>query len=398
MMSKKKDVIWCLLKQNISTGQLLGYTIANVVGLSVILVGILFYADSRHSTDNDDNYFSNAYIVLSKKVSGIGFSPVSFSEEEIADLNKQSWTKRVGRFTSSQFAVNGAVSVGGRALSSYLFFESIPDDFFEHKPKDWVFTPEKPFVPIMLSRDYLALYNFGFAAPQGLPQVDEDVVGAIPIRLCLIGENSIPDYFDAAIVGFSSRLNTIAVPQSFMDWANARYSSNGSANSSRLIVEIDRLASSGMKDYFTEHGIEMAGDDKSTSNISSFLSIVSVFVASNGFIISSLALFILLLSIFLLLQKNKEKLRNLMLLGYSPKEVGKYYIRFVTVLNGLIVSFCIIITIIVRTTWQAQLQELSLGGASLLPIFITALSFFIIVLTINIHVIKTHLMKIWNNA
>ena len=153
-----------------------------------------------------------------------------------------------------------------------------------------------------------------------------------------------------------------------------------------------------MKDYFAEHGIEMAGDDKSTGNISSFLRIVSVFVASNGFIISSLAMFILLLSIFLLLQKNKEKLRNLMLLGYSPKEVGKYYIRFVTVLNGLIVSFCIIITIIVRTTWQAQLHELSLGGASLLPMFITALSFFIIVLAINIHVIKTHLMKIWNNA
>ena len=46
--------IWCLLRKNISKGQLLGYAIANVVGLSVILIGILFYANSQISITDEE--------------------------------------------------------------------------------------------------------------------------------------------------------------------------------------------------------------------------------------------------------------------------------------------------------------------------------------------------------
>ena len=56
-----KHEIWCLLKKNISKGQLLGYAIANVVGLSVILSGILFYGDSQKSDTQNDKYFSDDY-------------------------------------------------------------------------------------------------------------------------------------------------------------------------------------------------------------------------------------------------------------------------------------------------------------------------------------------------
>lgn len=397
MQSAHPDTIWSLLRQNLSKGQLSGYALANVVGLTVILAGIMFFADSRHSTSADDRYFSNDYVVMSKKVSGIGFRPVTFSEGDIDDLKRQPWVKRVGRFTSSRFAVNGAVSVGGRSLSSYLFFESVPDEFFDRKPRDWTFSPETPFVPIMLSREYLALYNFGFAVPQGLPQVDENVVAAIPIKLCLTGESQEPEFFDAAIVGFSSRLNTIAVPQSFMEWANARYSSADSAESSRLIVEIDRLRSSAMEDYLKNHDIEVASDNDSLGDISAFLGVVSAYVASNGFIISLLALFILLLSIFLLLEKSREKLRNLMLLGYSPREVGRYYERFVTLMNAVIVALSAVAALLVRLTWQSPLREIGLGGASVLPMLLAASVFFVCLSVVNICVIRTHMQKIWDD-
>ncbi len=395
MMKMFRHEIWCLLRKNISVGQLLGYALANVVGLTVILAGILFYGDSQESTAQDDQFFSEDYVVLSKKVEGVGFTPVVFSDDDIQKLSKQKWVQKIGRFTASQFAVNGSINMGGRGLSSYLFLESVPDEFFDVKPRDWRFDPEEKFIPIMLSKDYLALYNFGFALPQGLPQISEKMIGAMPFVLGITGKDNRTDYYEAAIVGFSSRLNTIAVPQSFMDWANSRYYAGEVPPPSRLIVKIDQLAASGMKEYCNREGIEIAGDNNSSGNMSKFLALVSSVVASNGVVISMLALFILILSIYLLLQKNKDTIRKLMGLGFNPHEISRYYEAIVLVANTLITLVATILTILFRQLWHEQMQELGLGGASLMPMLITALAYLIIVTTFNIQVIRRNILKIW---
>lgn len=388
--------IWCLLRKNISRGQLLGYITANVVGLSVILVGVLFFLDSQHSTSQNDKYFSDDYIVLSKKVDGVGFTPVSFSEDEIAKLGKQKWVVKIGKFTASQFAVNGAVNLGGRSLSTYLFFESVPDDFFDITPKDWGFDPSEKFVPVILNKDYLTLYNFGFAIPQGLPQVSERIVGAVPITLSITGNDNVTEHFKAAVVGFSSRLNTIAVPQSFMDWANNKYYSGDAKPTSRLIVKINRFATSGMKEYLDHEDLEIAGDKEETGNISAFLRVVSSVVTSNGVVISALALFILILSIFLLLQKNKETIRKLMLLGFAPKEISRYYEIIVLVANSGIVIVAVIVTASCRLLWNEQLHEIGLGEASVLPVFALVLCYLVFVTAFNVYIIRRNLYAIWN--
>lgn len=394
-MKNNNNIIWNLLKRNLSKGQLIGYSIANIVGLSVILTGILFFCDARNPRDEEDQFFSNDYIVISKKVTGLGFDPVSFDEDEIKALEGKEWVKKIGKFTASQFAVEGSVNMGGRGMSTYLFFESVPDEFFDVKPRDWDFDPESRFVPIIISKDYLTLYNFGFAIPQGMPQVSEEVIGAIPLRLNLTGRTGMPEHFEAAIVGFSSRLNTIAVPQSFMDWANERYAVTEQPNPSRLILEVDQMASSSMKEYFDENEYEMAGDKEGAGKVSDFLSVVSSVVTINGLVISLLALFILLLSIYLLLQKSKEKLRNLMLLGYSPRDAGKYYERFVGYANIAITLIAIGVAFAARSLWVSPLEELGLGGASPIPMLVTSVIYLAVVTLINIRVIRSRLLSIW---
>ncbi len=412
------SIVWSLLRRNISKGQLFGYAIANVVGLSVILIGILFYCDSQNSSDINDKYFSNDFIVVSKRVDGIGLTPIHFSEEEIKDIERQPWAKKVGRFTASRFAVSGSIEMGGRGLSTYLFLESVPDEFFDIKPVDWDFSPEEKFVPVILCKDYLTLYNFGFAVPQGLPQISEAVVGAIPVTLRLTGENMQHEYFDCSVVGFSSRLNTIAVPQKFMDWANARYSrtnadgtpaddygnrpgefggkNKGKAyGTSSLIIETDRFDSDAMHEYIAAHNLEIAGDKGEAGNIASFLGVVSAVVTTNGFVICLLAMFILILSIFLILQKSREKLRNLMLLGYHPRQVARCYERLVIIANIAITLLSLGMTFFARTLWADQLLAIGLGGASIIPTLIFALTYIIGVTTLDIIIIRRRLMQIW---
>lgn len=384
-----------LLKANISKAQLLGYALANQVGLTVILCGIMFYADSRHQAADSDQYFAGNHVVISKKVEGLGFTPVNFSEEEISELERQPWVKKFGKFSSSQFAVKASVNMGGRGLSTYLFFESVPDEFFDIAPAGWHFDPRRSYVPIILSKDYLTLYNFGFAVPQGLPQVSEKIISSIPIDLTLTGNELVPEHFDASIVGFSSRLNTIAVPQSFMDWANARYAPGDAVPPSRLILEVDAMQSREMQRYFADNDMEQAGEDDGPGKVSDFLSVVSTVVTANGVVISLLALFILLLSIFLLLQKSRGKLRNLMLLGYSPGVVGRYYQGMVVGLNAAIVVVALGLSMGLRELWSEPLQSLGLGGASVMPAILTVIGYLLVVTAINVAVIRKNMTRIW---
>lgn len=79
-----------------------------------------------------------------------------------------------------------------------------------------------------MSKDYLTLYNFGFATTRNMPQLSEGLIGTVPMTMTLSG-NGLHETLPARIVGFSSRLNTIAVPQSFLDWANERYAAPATA-------------------------------------------------------------------------------------------------------------------------------------------------------------------------
>lgn len=391
----KKIGIGTLLNKNISRGQLLGYSIANLIGLTVILSGILFYCDSRHHQKSDDKFFSEDYIVISKIVKGINLDLVAFSDEEIEDIASQNWVKKLGKFTSADFSVNAAVNMGGKGLSTYLFFESVPDDFFDVIPPGWNFEPEKRFIPIVLNKDYLALYNFGFALPQGLPQLSEEMISTVPLKLMISGKNGKSEFFDGAVVGFSSRLNTIAAPQEFMDWANKRFSNNPEEETSRLILKIDKLNPGDSENYLKEKGYEIAGDKNGDQKVSEFLGVVSGVTAAIGILISILAIFILLLSIFLLLQKSRPTLRNLLLLGYSPNQAAKYYELKVIWINAGITLVAVGFTFLSRLIWHKTLVSLGLGNGNVLFMLGAALLYFLITSLINVLVIRKHLYSIW---
>lgn len=387
------NLIWKTLKTNLSKGQIIGYAVANTVGLAVILCGLLFFADSRHNLDQHDDFFTKDYVVISKPISPLSFEAPQFDADDIADIRRQPWAGRVGRFTSSQFRVKISVDIASRGFSSYLFLESVPDEFFDNKPAEFRFDPARPIVPIILSKEYLALYNYGFAMPQGLPKASEQLVEAIPLTLTAIAADGHSEDFAAKIVGFSSRLNTIAVPEQFMLWANNRFAPGVNPPVSRLIVETDPMESNAMTTYFEEANIEIGGNHTTAGKVADLLGIASTVVAAIGLIISALAIFILILSIYLLLQKSKEKLRNLILLGYSPNQIGSYYIWFILVINLIVTILALSIAFGARALWAPILAELSLGGSSpVLPLvtsaiyllFITAVNSFIIVRRIRL--------------
>lgn len=369
------STVWRLLRRNISIGQLAGYAIANLAGLAIVLTALQFYRDITAVWTGEDSLISRDYVIISQRISGIGGllgnGADGFTTADIADIESQPWVRRVGRFTPAGFNVSASVEMGGRGMSTALFLESIPTDFFDIEPAEWHYTPDTDReVPIIISKDYLTLYNFGFASSRGLPQVSESMMGMLPIRLSVSG-NGRQQWMQARIVGFSSRLNTIAVPQEFMEWANGTFSDQQPANPSRLIIEVNTPGDPEIARYLDEHGYESAGDKADNGRAAYFLTVTTAVVISVGIVISLLAFFILLLSIYLLLQKNRAKLRSLMILGYTPWTIARHYCTTVAIINATVLIASIAIMLTAENFWSTPLASIGVKSASAIPAALT---------------------------
>ena len=332
------NIIHRPLRKNLSMAQLAGFTLANFIGLLIVLLGLQFYTDVRSIWQDEDSFMQKDYLVINKRVSGSGLltgERASFSADEIADLERQSWVRKVGRFSSADYRLSASIEQAGRSMSTYMFFESIPSEFVDVDSDEWGYEEGDNVVPIIISKDYLSLYNFGFASSTGLPQFSETMIGSIPMRLRISSAKGSAE-LQGRIVGFSNRLNTILVPQEFLDWSNYRYgrTAGARADPSRLIIDVSSPGDVKIKDYIAQHGYEIAGD-KANSTASYFLNVATGVVLAIGAVITILSLFVLLLSISLLMQKNRQKMHSLIMLGYELKEVGRPYRQLVVAVNAV---------------------------------------------------------------
>ncbi|MCM1347954.1 MAG: ABC transporter permease [Firmicutes bacterium] len=364
----KQSVVWHLLRRNISKGQLFGYAAANLIGLCIVISAIQLYRDVTSVWNAEDSFISRDYLIVSKQVNGLGSiltgRQSAFSAKDIEEIKEQPWVRRVGEFTASNFGVAASVDIGGRGMSTAMFLEAIPDEFFDVKPDQWHFTPgPDAMVPVIISKEYLSLYNFGFAASRGLPQISESMIGMVPLRLSVSG-NGKQMWLPAKIVGFSSRLNTIAVPQEFMTWANTNFSDQPQPNPSRLIIETNSPGDPAIDTFMRANHYEVAGDKVDNGRAAYFLAVITAVVVAVGAIISLLAFFILLLSIYLLLQKNREKLRQLMMLGYSPAAVAAHYYRIVCIINGAVLLGAVAAMLVAKHLWSEPLDNIGVDSGS----------------------------------
>lgn len=396
-MSKNNSLIWRLLRKNVSTGQLAGFSVASLVGLVIVAVAVQFYHDVAPIFSADDSFIGRDYIIISNHISGMGSfmgaKPV-FSDDEIDDIQSQPWAMRLGRFTTSQYSITASVGMGGHSMSTKMFFEAIPDEFLDIDPAQWDFDPKHPEIPVIVARDYLSIYNFGFAAAQGMPQVSENMVSMVPITFILSGAGH-RDTIPGRIVGFSNRLNTIVVPQEFLSWSNNRYSLLRHQQPSRLIIEINSMSDPGIDDYMSQHGYDIAGDKANSRKTTYLVTIMTTIVAVIGLVISALAFLVLMLSIYLLLQKNSRRLRDLLILGYPPAQIAAPYIRLVVAINVAVLIIAIAATIIVRSLYMPLLTQIGDAGGSVVGSIIVAMAIMALITTVNIVAIRRRIRSLW---
>ncbi len=394
-------LVWKLLRQHISVPQFAGFFFANLVGMLIVLLGFQFYHDVLPVFTAKDSFLKADYLILSKRVgtadvfTGRGHE---FSGSEIDDLSAQPFVTSVGKFTSTNYRVDASLSVNGIPLmKTDFFFESVPDDFVDVSSSEWEYKLGDKRVPIILPRSYINMYNFGFAQTRSLPKISEGLLGMIDLGVLIRG-NGQEERFHGKVIGFSNRLNTILVPQSFMDWSNARFAPGEPTKSTRLIVQVGNPADERVTTYLEKKGYEVESDKLAAEKTTYFLRMVVSLVMVVGLVISVLSFYILMLSVYLLVQKNASKLENLLLIGYSPARVAMPYQVLTIALNVAVLFMAWALLSVARGYYMDILTMLfpQMEPGGLWPSIVAGLILFLVVSVLNVIVVRRKVMRVWH--
>ena len=393
------NLVWKLLRRHISVPQFVGFFFANLLGMLIVLLGFQFYRDVLPVFTQGDSFMSADYLIVSKRISTattLSGRSSSFTSAEEAEVREQKFARKVGAFTSTEYKADARMGVNGvPVLSSELFFESVPDGFVDVPLDQWKWQ-EGDDVPIILPRSYINMYNFGFAQSRSLPKISDGLVGMIDFRIFIHG-NGRQNEFRGRVIGFSNRLNSILVPQSFMDWSNETYAPGMKSDPTRLIVEVDNPTDTHISQFVESKGYEVEDDKLNSEKTTYFLKMVVTLVMGVGLVISSLSFYILMLSIYLLVQKNSSKLENLLLIGYSPQKVALPYQVLTAALNILVLVLALTVVFIVRGQYMEAIETLfpAIDEGSMLPSVAVGLALFILITVTNAVAIRRKVTAIW---
>jgi len=383
-------MMWRLVRQHVSWSQLAGFVLASLAGMLIVLTAFQFYRDVSPVFTEPDSFMGADYLILAKK------SAAEFDQQEVDDVSLQPFVSRVAPFQRALYRADVRMGVGDQPLiNSELFFESVPDDFVDFSLNDWRFSSEKADeVPVVLPRSYLSMYNFGFAQSRQLPKLSEGLASMISFKITVGG-----DKYEGKVVGFSNRLNTILVPDSFMTWSNNRYAAGEQQQPTRLIVQVGNPTDERIAQWMDDEGYELETGDLNSEKTGWFLRLVVMIVMAVGLVISLLSFYILMLSIFLLVQKNAEKLQTLLLLGYPASRVARPYVWLTVALNALVLVVALVVVVVLRERWLDVVCRIfpDLREPSIMATVVLGLVLLLIVSLLNMVVIYRKISTLWSN-
>ena len=225
-----------------------------IIGLGVamllILVALQVHTDFNellHGTRNQNERAD--YLVVNKLITNdmMGKPELTvFTAEEQKDFAAQPFVEAFGAITAAQFNVK--LEADQLGFSTLAFFESVPDTFLDVKTEEWKWQAGQQMLPIMVPRDFVNMFNFGFALGNGIPQFSEKTIQSMTPQV-VISQGMQQGQFIGKIAGFSDRISTVLVPQSFMDWANKAYGTGEVKLPSRVVIRVKDPSSIELRDY-----------------------------------------------------------------------------------------------------------------------------------------------------
>jgi len=376
-------------------------------GTFLLLAAVQFQTDARSTLEAREaptNYFS-----INKRISGSGIENVGksydFNASEISEIQNRPEILELGTFARSRFAVTlhlwpaGKLFGLGKAAKADVFFESVPDQFIDTKAESWQWKPGDPFIPLIIPKFYLDLWNLGFAPTrEEYPTLGMEAALRMPLDVFL--GNPPDEMLAGKFVGFSRRINGILVPESFLDWANEKYSLeedlNATSSSSRLIVRTEAAPGKELISFLEGLDYELNREMPEGDGLNDAITWAFLALAGIGIAISLLSVATFAVSFRLVVTRAAERITNLLYLGFEHQALSQIYLsRF---LHLFVISFgaSFLALWATKNAVDVKLAELSIevpvGLAE--PTFVVAGLYALLFAAANLFVIRNAIRKL----
>lgn len=368
------------------------------------------------------NFFTINKKIEGGALVNLGKKDDTFSPDELNNIKQLDGVKRIGGFVRNKFPLtlyiwpSGKVGLGAAAKTD-LFFESIPDEFLDFVPKEWNWEEDAHIVPIMVPKFYLDLWNFGLAPSRiEYPTLSTEAATGMPIQI-FIGDNR-ETILDGRFVAFSKRINSVLVPASFLNWANQKFGQpdsgdfyflwkNGSIDGppksksdllnlqsdkafpswevsplgnpgervpietiasiapkdvqpSRIILEITENPSNELLQFIESQGYELNREFPEQDIIKKGVNGLFIGTLGVGGMLSLLSIATFATSFRLVIARSAESTRNLLLLGFSPREISQvFFNRFMFLFSGILI-LSLFGSFMIKSYLISQAQEIEI--------------------------------------
>lgn len=353
-----------LQKRTIVLAQFIGYSLTIFVGITIILVTLQFYFDIKPLLYTETDMFKSKSAVINKNISvfkTINKEKIYFTKDEIKEIESQSFVKNIYEVGKATFQIyansRDQTHKNVPTFTTDLFFESVPDEYLDIKNKLWYWDSTSNLIPIIIPKNYLTLYNFGFAESQGLPVLSENSISQWQFNIKLIGNNRTQN-FKSSIIGFTNEFNSILVPDNFLSWANKKFGTIDSNKTNRVLIEFNDPSDKTILEYFNQNNYSISKQKLEFGKMLFFFKTALIFVVFIAVLIIFVSISFILLSFNLIIQRNKELLINLYNIGYDYSQIAKFYQFSVSLVTIFSIVFSIIISYSIRNYYLTKIINL----------------------------------------
>lgn len=335
-----KKLLRKLLLKKSNNNRLWVSLLALCVGTTLLLLSVMIWWNFQGLLNgkNGDDSLGSTFLTIGKTVTDQNMSKPNetlFKYSEIEAIKSYPKIKDVGILTSNRFPVYMSLT-SSMGFSTELFLEAAPDRFIDNKPVDWAWQSGTRRVPIILSSEFLNLYNYGFALSQGLPQLSEKSIQSLAFNL-QVGYGEDRELYTANVVGFSDRITSVLVPQSFLAYANKKYAPKVVALPSRLILKVDDPSNKDFIQFLADRNYTTNSEMLRWQKLRSVVEAISSATGLLAILLMGMGTLVFILFIELTIAKAQQSLTLLLTLGYSPKYLSLFMVRrFVPLLLGAV--------------------------------------------------------------
>lgn len=371
-----------------------------IIGLSVALLLILAavqiqvnYTELLQGKQNKDSVAN--FLVLNKILTDQNIGKAVLTQEEIDDIRSQTFTEAVGILQTSKFKASIQSSSDVFPFYTDIAFESVPDAFLDVNAKEWKWDENSTYVPIIVPSMFLDIYNFQFSLSQGLPQLTREVVKMIFFNVNVYGVDGTTRVYKGKVVGFSDRISSLLIPQSFMDHANQLYGKNIGTAPSRIIIRTKDPGHPELISYLKKKQLTTDQDKTRFSKYRQIVEMVVNITGVTGLLMFLFAMLIFSLFIQLTISSCREEIQLLITLGASPSQLRSFLMRQFFPSNIWIVLGSLLILSLVQY-WLALVlqQQAAVVSTFISPITIgVSIVMLVVIYILNLKSIRSNIQK-----